>query len=353
MSEAHQNSNELQSQRQAFYDELDPLNMAPLWEVLAGLVTPEPNSPAVTAKWSFDEARDYLLRAGDLITAEEAERRVLILENPALRGQSAITRTLYAGLQLVLPGEIAAAHRHTQSALRFIMSGAGAYTAVNGERAIMNRFDLVLTPNWHWHDHGNDTDEPMIWLDGLDIPLLLTLDASFAEGRDEGAVQDELRPAGDNIRRYGGNMRPVSGSAGDVSPTHQPLFHYPFKDWSQDLRQTAETGTLDPHFGIKMEFINPATAGPVMPTISAFSQFVPKGFKTKRVQSTDGAVHVLCEGKGKAKVGDVTYDLAPREIFVVPAWSPLSFEATDDMTLFSFSDKAVQEKLSLWRERKH
>ena len=110
-------SNEVQAQRQEFYKELDPLNMAPLWEVLADLVTPEPNTPAVPAKWSFDDARDYLMRAGDLITAKEAERRVLILENPAMRGTSSITRTLYAGLQLVLPGEVAVGHRHTPKRL--------------------------------------------------------------------------------------------------------------------------------------------------------------------------------------------------------------------------------------------
>jgi hypothetical protein len=80
---------------------------------------------------------------GTLITAREAERRVLVLENPGLRGASSITRTLYAGLQLILPGEVAPSHRHTQSALRFVLEGKGAYTAVDGERASMHPGD-----NW-------------------------------------------------------------------------------------------------------------------------------------------------------------------------------------------------------------
>lgn len=349
-------SNDVQDQREAFYKELEPQNLAPLWENMANLVTPVPNTPAVPALWSFDEARDYLMRAGDLISAKEAERRVLIMENPAMKGSSSITRTLYAGLQLVLPGEVAEAHRHTQSALRFIMDGDGAYTAVNGERAYMSQFDLILTPNWHWHDHGNDTKGPMIWLDGLDIPLLLSLDGGFAEGMEAIAgatVQEQTRPAGDTLSRYGGNMRPVRGSDADVSPTTQPLFHYPYAEWRENLNRIAKASTPDPHFGTKMEFINPATAGSVMPTMSAFSQMVGAGQTTKPVQSTDGMVFVVCEGNGKAQIGDKSYDLKPRDTFVVPSWSEFSITADEDLVLFSFSDKAVQEKLSLWRELKH
>src|SRR5437667_12280799 len=129
-----------------------------------------------------------LIEAGSLITAKEAERRVLILQNPALREHSPprITHSLFAGLQLILPGEIAPSHRHTQSALRFIIEGEGAYTAVDGERTTMRPGDFVITPSWSWHDHGNETKEPMVWLDGLDIPIVRLLDASFAEpGEDD------------------------------------------------------------------------------------------------------------------------------------------------------------------------
>ena len=116
-----------------------------------------------------------------MITAKEAERRVLVLENPGLRGQSRATHSLYAGLQLVLPGEIAPAHRHSQSALRFIISGDGAYTAVDGERVTMHVGDFIITPSWTWHDHGNR--QTVIWMDVLDLPIVELLDAQFMDGR--------------------------------------------------------------------------------------------------------------------------------------------------------------------------
>jgi gentisate 1,2-dioxygenase len=114
----------------------------------AKLVTPEPVSGCQPASWSFAEIRGAMIEAGVLITAKEAERRVLILENPGLRGQSKITTDLYAGVQLVLPGEVAPAHRHSQSALRFVLEGDGAHTAVNGERTPMRYGDFIITRRW-------------------------------------------------------------------------------------------------------------------------------------------------------------------------------------------------------------
>jgi len=133
-----------QAQLERLYAEMAPSSLLPLWESLHALVLPEPSSPARPWRWDYATMRSYLLRAGDLISAEQAERRVLILENPGLAGQSAITPSLYAGLQLILPGEVAPCHRHSQNALRFVMEGSGAYTALDGERAVMEPFDLVL-----------------------------------------------------------------------------------------------------------------------------------------------------------------------------------------------------------------
>ena len=144
-------------ERLAFYERISRKHMTPLWVSLANLVTPEPVSACQPAAWSFAEIRAAMMEAGELITAKEAQRRVLILENPGLRGQSKITTDLYAGVQLVLPGEVAPAHRHTQSALRFVLEGSGAHTAVNGERTPMHYGDFVITPPMAWHDHGNET----------------------------------------------------------------------------------------------------------------------------------------------------------------------------------------------------
>src|SRR5438045_8367891 len=131
--------------RKAFYQRIDRENLTPLWEVLGELVPPRPRTPCVPALWRYETVRAHLMEAGRLITAREAERRVLVLENPGLRGASATTHSLYAGLQLILPGEIAPAHRHSQSALRFILQGGGAYTAVNAEKVTMNVGDFVIT----------------------------------------------------------------------------------------------------------------------------------------------------------------------------------------------------------------
>src|SRR5262249_28683789 len=124
-------------ERQQFYDRIAPLNLSPLWEKLHNLVTAAPQSPCQAHIWHYREVRPQLMQAGELITAMEATRRVLILENPGFQGQATITGSLFAGLQLILPGEVAPAHRHTQSALRFIIEGSDAYTAVDGERTTM------------------------------------------------------------------------------------------------------------------------------------------------------------------------------------------------------------------------
>ena len=165
--------------RQEFYQRIGQQHLTPLWLSLAELVTPEPRSPCRPA-WRFADIRAAMMEAGGLITAKEAERRVLVLENPGLRGQSRITTSLYAGVQLVLPGEVAPAHRHTQSALRFVLEGNGAYPAVNGEKTMMHEGDFIITPPMAWHDHGNPGEDPIFWLDGLDIPVVQFLDASFA-----------------------------------------------------------------------------------------------------------------------------------------------------------------------------
>ena len=212
-------------EREAFYARIHAHNLTPLWDVLGDLVIPEPRTPCVPALWHFDDVRPHILEAGRLITAKEAERRVLVLENPGLRGESSITRTLYCGLQLILPGEVAPSHRHTQTALRFVVDGEGAYTAVDGERTTMHAGDFIITPSGAWHDHGNVGDEPVIWMDGLDIPLIRQLDAGFAERHPE-ETQRERRAEGDAMARYGTNMVPLDYAPASLT---SPLFAYPYE----------------------------------------------------------------------------------------------------------------------------
>jgi len=333
-------------ERQAFYDRISRENLAPLWQVLGELVPRRPRSPGVPAFWRYDAVRPYLLEAGNIISTKEAERRVLVLENPGLRGSSSITHTLYAGLQLILPGEIAASHRHTQSALRFVVEGVGAYTAVDGERTSMHPGDFVITPSWTFHDHGNPGSEPVIWLDGLDIPLVAFLDAGFAE-RYPAEVQPVSKPEGDALARYGSGLLPL-----DYAKAYgtTPVFNYPYARARETLEQLHRNSPTHPCHGLKMQYSNPATGGYPMPTIAAFIQLLPRGFQGKAYRSTDGTVYSIVEGRGRSAVGEQVFEWGPRDIFVVPSWCKVSHEARENAVLFSFSDRPVQKALGLWRE---
>ncbi len=333
-------------ERRAFYAKIDKSNLTALWSVMGALITPEPKSACVPFRWRFDDIRTAMIEAGALITAKEAERRVLILENPGLRGQSKITTSLYAGVQLVTPGEVAPAHRHSQSALRFVLEGSGAHTAVNGERTRMRFGDFIITPSQAWHDHGNETAENMFWLDGLDIPLIQFLDASFVEhlDRDEQPIG---KPEGDSLARYGANMMPIDHKSRSAT---SPIFNYPYERSREALHAMSKGAPMDPCHGWKLKYTNPVTGDHAMPTIGTFLQLLPKGSATSRYRSTDATIFVCAEGRGRTRVGDTVLDWGPKDIFVAPSWKPVVHEAEEDSVLFSYSDRPVHEKLGVWRE---
>jgi len=333
-------------ERQAFYDRIGPANLAPLWEELHSLVTPAPAPRCLPTVWRYRDVRPFLMQSGSLISAQEATRRVLMLMNPGLGGQASITGSLFAGLQLIMPGEIAPAHRHTQSALRFVIEGRGAYTAVDGERTTMEPGDFIITPSWTWHDHGNDTREPVVWLDGLDIQIVNLLNASFAEGYPDD-TQPISRPEGDSVARYGNNLLPVDWKP-DVKTT--PVFNYPYARTREALAALAKNGAPDPYHGHKLRYVNPASGESAMPTIATFVQLLPAGFASLPYRATDGTVFVCVEGEGETHVGDAVLPWSRNDIFVVPSWASHTHHAGAEAVLFSFSDRVVQEKLGLWRE---
>jgi gentisate 1,2-dioxygenase len=333
-------------ERQTFYDRIAPANLAPLWEQLHGLVTAAPVPKCLPAIWRYRDVRPHLMQSGSLITAQEATRRVLMLMNPGLGGQASITGSLFAGLQLIMPGEVAPAHRHTQSALRFVIEGHGAYTAVDGERTAMEPGDFVITPSWTWHDHGNDTGEPMVWLDGLDIQIVNLLNASFAEGYPDD-TQPISRPEGDSVARYGNNLLPVDWKP-EVKTS--PVFNYPYVRTRAALAALAKNGAPDPYHGHKLRYVNPASGEFAMPTIATFVQLLPAGFASLPYRATDGTVFVCVEGAGETRIGDTVLTWEQHDIFVVPSWAAHTHRAASEAVLFSFSDRVVQEKLGLWRE---
>jgi len=343
-------TNHTQSQqdaRESYYGELKPLHLAPLWSVLKGLVPSEPLPAARPFKWAWEDVYPQLLRAGGLITAEEAERRVLVLENPGLPNKSQITDTLYAGLQLILPGETAPAHRHTQSALRFVLHGTGAYTAVDGEKTPMHRGDFIITPHWTWHDHGHEGTEPVVWLDGLDVPLVTFLRAGFREEYEEKA-QVTTRAAGESAARFGSGLLPLDYVAkGQTSP----LFSYPYSRSREAIEIQAKTSEPDPHLGVCLRYVNPVTGGWPMPTIGTVLRYYPRGFSTKAYRSTDSVVLVGLEGQAEVCMhGAEPFRIGPNDIVVVPGWTQWTVAAQEDTVLFSYSDRPVHEKLGLLRE---
>ena len=347
------------AERKKYYAAIGQHSMSPLWEVLHALVPNTPSTPCVPAHWKYSDVRPYLMRSSQLITAEEAVRRVLILENPALRGQSCITQSLYAGLQIIMPGELAPSHRHTQSALRFVVEGQGAYTAVDGERTQMSPGDFIITPSWTWHDHGhqgkqgNQADQPVIWLDGLDIPMLKFFDAGFAENGST-ASQAVTKPEGINLHKYGANMLPVRHDTpfGQTSP----IFSYPYARTREALHNLEQHEEVDAWDGVKLRYINPATGGSPMPTMATFMQRLPAGFEGKPYRQTDGAVFSVVEGYGSISIehrGNTSmYQFGPRDHFVIPSWHTAQMNSPSGCVLFSFSDRPVHQALGIHREER-
>jgi gentisate 1,2-dioxygenase len=335
-------------QREAYYQRLSPRHLAPLWTRLKSLVPAEPTPVGVPHRWAYADVRPYVLESAEHISAKEAERRVLILENPALPGSSQITQTLYAGLQLIMPGEVAPAHRHTQSALRFIVEGSGAYTAVDGEKTIMQPGDFVITPSWTWHHHGHDASGPMVWLDGLDIPLTHFFGSTFREDHetDEAAV---TRPSGDALARYGSGLLPVGYRHGSLN---SPVFNYPYTRTREALQALPRAGAPDAHQGHLMRYVNPVDGGWAMPTMATMIRLLPRGFATQPYRSSDSLVLVVVEGHGELRVGAERLALEPHDVLVVPGWMAYTLHAADDLVLFSYSDRVAQEKLGFWREQR-
>src|SRR5579863_10533101 len=308
------------AEREEFYRRLKTKSAAPLWEQLADLVLAQPRPGCVPALWLYDEMRPYLMESGKLITADEAERRVLMIANPGLPDTPQITQSLYAGLQLVLPGEVTATHRHVAAALRFVIEGSGAYTSVDGTKITMHPGDFILTPSWTYHDHGNPTDTATVWLDGLDIPVVNMLDASFAE-------------------HYPGGTQAVLGH-------DDSAVSFPYSRTREALDRLSRNGPVDARHGFRIHYGGEST----MPTIDAWLRLLPAGFKTESYRSTDATVFCVAEGCGQSRIGDATFAWGPHDIFMVPSWVPVEHEARDESVLFSYSDRPIQKALGMWRE---
>jgi gentisate 1,2-dioxygenase len=315
-----------------FSSALPALNMRPLWQRVVRL---KPGTAAVPAIWRWHEVRPQLMRAAELISAKEAERRVLQLENPALRGSHFVSATLVAGLQIILAGEIAPMHRHSANALRFIVEGEGAYTEVDGRRIRMHAGDFVTTPAWTWHHHGNAGRNPVVWLDGLDVPLANLFGAYFHE-----EYSQDTQPVP--------GLLPVCHRAQGREP---PMLCYPYERTRDELERLARDCAPHPAHGFRLRYVDPANGHHPFTTMAVFMQLLPGGFVGTQYRCTDSAVYNVVQGCGRIEIGDSAFAFAQHDVFAVPSWQPHRISVEGDCLLFSYSDRSAQEALGYWREQ--
>lgn len=336
---------------QRLHARLDEYSLGGHWQ------SRERNPELLPHLWPWSVIYSCLMESGDVVKLggidDAAKRRTVQLVNPALTDKKATSRTLQMSIQLVKPGERAECHRHSAAALRFVVEGdGGAYTTVEGEEMLMEPGDLVLTPNWTWHDHFNPGKSNIVWLDVLDSHLTRYLDAGFEENYAEGPAQAVVKHDGYSRQRYGA-VRPRAAQAANGAPP----YNYKWRDTLEALRENAAAGSIDAHDGVLLEYANPLTGGPAMPTIGCWVQMLPAGETTKPHRHTSSSIYHVVQGQGMSSVGKSKtavkqFSWERRDCFFVPAWNWHWFEnkSKEPAILFSVTDRPVLESLGLFRE---
>ncbi|HEX7052707.1 MAG TPA: cupin domain-containing protein [Burkholderiales bacterium] len=320
---------------EAYYRTLEGEALGALWTVANEIEPWYPQPKSVPMLWPWRRIESHVRKAAQLVSAEKAARRVVMLVNPGRKEWSAAAGLLYTGVQIMNPGEFTSAHRHQASALRFIMEGRGAYTVVDGERIALGERDLVLTPNGTWHDHGVEPGGTQcIWQDGLDIPLMNSLDANFYEVHPR-VVQEPL---------------PGKIEKKNWSKPYSPVFHYPWAEWYEKLKSEGEDSPYD---GKLLEYANPLTGGPVMPTIGARLQLLRPGEATRAHRHTGSAIYQVAKGRGWSEISGQRFEWREKDIFALPSWAPHrhgNASSREEAVLFSFDDLPAMRALGLYRE---
>jgi gentisate 1,2-dioxygenase len=333
---------------QDFTKDIRQYNLGPLWEAIPALMHKQPEPHAKAYLWKWELLNKKLMEAAQIFTPDRGgERRAIYLQNPGLDyrqpwGWASTTQTLYAAVQLLQPGEIAPSHRHSQNALRFITQGEGAYSIVQGERIFMEEGDFLITPKDLWHGHGHLGDKPMIWMDCLDIPTIYSMGATFFEPYPEKIEQPSL-PDNYGAGRYeGGMVRPIS----DRIPSIAPLGSYKWKK-TYDAIEGLSRFEPDPYDGYAVEYINPSNGQTANPTIAAWMQKLPKGFRTKAHRHTHASIYHVFKGSGYSIVNGVRFDWSQGDYFVVPNWAWHEHVADEEAYLFSTNDLPMMEKFDV------
>lgn len=336
----------------AYYDQLDQINAGPLWTVANKIEPWEPQSASIPMIWRYQDLREHVLRSVDLVTPEQAGRRVIYLRNPGRDDVAAAVGWIYAGLQVMHPGELASAHRHSASAIRFIMEGRGAYTIVDGHKMTLGENDFVLTPNGTWHEHGvADDGSPCIWQDGLDIPFVNAMEANFYQVHPD--LQQAVTYPVDDMTNTWANPG-LSPGPGTWSKAYSPMFKYEWEPTYEALSRYSKTSAGSPFDGTLLEYINPVTSGPVMQTLGASMQLLRACEHTKAHRHTGSFLYHVAKGQGYSIINGQRFDWRERDIFCVPSWAwheHVNTATTDDACLFCLNDLPVMRALGLYREQ--
>lgn len=343
------------------YRQIEALNMEPIWESLLDTTGGTGPSTAVSATiWRWKEYYPLLRSASELVKLKgAADRRSLDMINPGLRsstketgrmGICSATQSLQAAVQIVAPGEVAPAHRHNFSAFRFIISGRGAFTTVEGERHLLEEGDLILTPSWTWHDHTGGT-EPVVWLDGLDLRLVRFLESVFWEpfpqlqhpvSKPEGYSRNRVGTLGSGLVRYGKEKYEVK-----VLP-----LVYKWNETQKALAELAERNQ-DPFEGAILDYINPVTGGPTFPTMICRIQRLAPKQATLEHRHTGSVFYHVRGGQGHTMINGQKFEWEKGDCFTLPSWAwheHANTSSNKEAFLFSFSDQAIHHALGLYRE---
>lgn len=339
---------------EVLYQDFEAENLIPLWTQIADLMPMVPTPKAVPHVWRWNTLLPLAERSGDLVpVGRGGERRAIALANPGLGGKPYVTPTLWAAIQYLGGHETAPEHRHSQNAFRFVVEGEGVWTVVNGDPVRMSRGDFLLTPGWNFHGHHNETDQPMAWIDGLDIPFVHYTDTAFFEFGTE-RVTDESTPDISRSERLWANpgLRPLSGLQNTIS---SPIGAY---RWEHTDRALAEQLLLEDeghpatvsqgHAAVR--FVNPTTGGDVMSTIRAQFHRLRAGASTETVREVGSSVYQVFEGRGSIVINGETNILGKGDLIVVPSWAAWSIHAETEFDLFQFGDHPIIERLNLNRK---
>ena len=335
---------------QDYSDQLDALHLCAVWGPRLKSLMPgvRPQSGAVGTRWRYRDIRPQLLRATELTSADDAQRRVLGLINPGLRGMLAATPTIFLGLQIILPGEWAPKHRHSPTASRIIVEGEGGFTTVNGVKVPMADGDVVLTPTYHWHEHSHEGSGPMVWLDVLDLPITLGVgEAAFEPGG--GAPTLANQPDGSAVTYICPGLIPFRSPL--AKRPEYPMYRYEWRRVREALG--AVCGRAGPRDAIHMMYVNPETGENLLKPFSYSVGMLRSGETVEPPVTSATSTLLVQDGRGQSEIDGETFDWEKSDAMAVPCFGHVRHTNTstkEPAFLLQVDDAPLMHKLGYYQE---